>query len=398
MFQVHLWLGVGLGIFVAVVCVSGGIVAFRVEMNRLTTPGTAYVRPLGRRLPLDAMLAAVLKNRPGDTLHNVSMEAGPDVAWNVRTKSPEGHRIHTFVDQYRGVVTGCDDYSSKFLQWMWDLHANLLGGTTGRLVNGWLAITTLVVSISGLVIWWPGRRQLKSGFTYALSAGWKRQNYDLHKVVGFWSFGLLAIVSFTGAYFCFPDAYEAALAKLSHVAHVKAPDLCGEDGPPAKTLMRNRSIPYEEYLRLAERQIPGSKAVFMSFPFYDGMSVGVKLKEPDDWHRVGLSNVYLEPADGKIIYVDRYSENGAATKFLKLMLPFHFGRFGEKLGMGSFGLYAVLVLYTLVGLGVGLLTVSGFLMYWNRYLGKKAKKWRLREPAALSVENPAVSSQVSLRR
>ena len=182
LFQVHLWLGIILGVFIAVVCVSGGIVVFRVEMNRLTTPGTAYVVPEAQRLSLDKMIDAMHKNRPTDALHNVSMEAGPDVAWNFRTSSKEGHRIHNFVDQYRGVVTGVDDYSSKFLQWMWDLHANLLAGRTGRLINGCLALATLIVSLSGLVIWWPGRKQLRSGFTYLFSAGWKRQNYDLHKV------------------------------------------------------------------------------------------------------------------------------------------------------------------------------------------------------------------------
>jgi len=376
LFQVHLWLGVVLGAFIAVVCVSGGIVVFRVEMNRLTTPGTAYVvAPAAHRLSLDQMVAAVLTNRPTDTLHNVSMEAGPDVAWNFRTASKEGHRIHNFVDQYRGVVTGVDDYKSKFLQWMWDLHANLLGGKTGRLINGCLALATLVVSLSGLVIWWPGRKQWRAGFTYLFKGGWKRQNYDLHKIVGFYSFALLAFVSFTGAYFSFPDAFEVAVARLARVTHAGAPDKCGEDGPPAKTLIKDRTIPYEEYLTTAERAMPGYKAVFMSFPFYDGMSVGVKLKGNNDWHRVGLSDVYLEPATGAVISVDAFSENNAATKFLKLMLPFHFGRFGERLGLGAVGLYAVMILYVLVGLAVGVLAVTGLLMYWNRYLSKKVVRW-----------------------
>jgi len=99
MFQVHLWLGIILGVFIAIVCVSGAIVVFRVEMNRSTTPGTAYVVPGANRISLDKMVDSVLKNRPTDTLHNVSMEAGPDVAWNFRTSSKEGHRVHNFVDQ-----------------------------------------------------------------------------------------------------------------------------------------------------------------------------------------------------------------------------------------------------------------------------------------------------------
>ena len=122
-----------------------------------------------------------------------------------------------------------------------------------------------------------------------------------------------------------------------------APDSCGEDGPPAKTLMRDRQVSYEGYIAIAERAMPGYQAVFLSFPSKAGMSVGVKLKGANDWHRVGLSNVYLEPATGQVIAVNSFPENNAATKFLKLMLPFHFGRFGERFGLGSFGLYAVMI-------------------------------------------------------
>jgi uncharacterized iron-regulated membrane protein len=383
LFQIHLWLAVILGTFIAVVCVTGAIVVFRVEMNRLTTPGTAYIRAEPRRLPLDDVLAAVLRHRPADMLHNVSMEAGTDVAWNVRTNSPNRHRIHNFVDQYRGKVVGVDDYGldgkpdvrTKFLQWMWDLHANLLGGKTGRLINGFLALATVALSLSGLVIWWPGRKLLRSGFTYLFGGSWKRQNYDLHKLAGFYCFALLGLISFTGAYFSFPETYRLGVERLSRMAHAGAPDLCGEDGPPARTSMANRKVSYEDYITLAERAMPGYQAVFISFPLKPGKAVGVKMKGHNDWHRIGLSNLYLEPATGEVITRDIFAENTAGTQALKLMLPLHFGRFGERLGLGNVGTYAVMVIYVIVGLAAGVLMVTGYLMYWNRYLSKRVKRW-----------------------
>jgi len=44
-FNVHLWLALLLGPVLAVVCLTGSIVVFRYELNRLTVPGTAYVTP-----------------------------------------------------------------------------------------------------------------------------------------------------------------------------------------------------------------------------------------------------------------------------------------------------------------------------------------------------------------
>ena len=156
MFQVHLWTGLTLGLFVGVVGLSGAIVVFRYELNRMTTPGTAYVRPQAQRLSADELTARVQAHSPANRIIQAAWEAGPDTAWNFRTLSPQGHRVHTFADQYTGVITGQDDYHNKFMQWMFDLHADLLAGNTGRTINGFIALATLILSLAGLVIWWPG--------------------------------------------------------------------------------------------------------------------------------------------------------------------------------------------------------------------------------------------------
>ena len=50
----------------------------------------------------------------------------------------------------------------------------------------------------------------------------------------FYASALLAFISFTGAYFAFPDTYRLATEKLSLVAHAGDPDSCGEDGSTAE--------------------------------------------------------------------------------------------------------------------------------------------------------------------
>lgn len=377
LYQVHLWLGLIAGLVFGVVGLSGAIVVFRVEMNYLTTPGTSSVQPDVRRLPLDDLIGAVLREYPRDRVFNAAFDTGPDTAWNLRTTTAEGHRVHNFVDQYRGVVVGRDDYTNKFLQWLWSLHADLLGGKTGRLVNGIVAIAGMILSLTGLVVWWPGRRTWRTALQYLRSGRWQRQNYDLHKIVGFYSSLLFGFVTFTGAYFVFPDFYKSATSWATRTAHVGEIDPCAFNGPPASTRLAQRRVRYEDYLRMAEAAMPGAQAVYISFPIDSHKAVGVKLKEPNDWHRVGLSNVYLEPADGRVIHVDRFSTNSSATKFIKLMLPLHFGRFGGGFGLGPIAVYAVMVVYVLIGLAPFALSVTGLLMYWNRSL---SKRWKRRFP------------------
>jgi uncharacterized iron-regulated membrane protein len=66
--------------------------------------------------------------------------------------------------------------------------------------------------------------------------------------------------------------------------------------------------------------------------------------------------------------------------FLWLQYPLHFGNFW---GMG------VKLLWLVLSLGVPLLTVSGVLMYWNRYLGKKWALLRASESQFVRVRSQA---------
>ncbi|MEJ0006700.1 MAG: PepSY-associated TM helix domain-containing protein [Steroidobacteraceae bacterium] len=49
LFQVHLWVGIGLGLYIFVVSLSGSLIVFRRELDRTLCPGTLVVTPSGRR-------------------------------------------------------------------------------------------------------------------------------------------------------------------------------------------------------------------------------------------------------------------------------------------------------------------------------------------------------------
>ncbi len=348
----------------AMVALTGSIIMFRYEINRLTVPGTAYVTPQAERLSLDELTGIVRASRPRDKFVQAAWEAGPGSAWNFRTQSPEGHRIHTFIDQYTGRITGQEDYQHKLLQWFYDLHATLLSGNTGRTINGFVALVTAIMAVAGLVLWWPGRGNWRFGFRYLRGARWQRQNYDLHKITGFYSSVALLFIAFTAAYFSFPDLYKRALTAVTGTT-------VSLDPPHAKTRWSNRQVPLEEFLSAAETSQPGAHAISFSFPQKTGEPVTVRLKENRDWHRIGLDFVYLEPSEARVIRSDRFEDQPLATKFALLMSPFHFGRFGGRLG--DFGFYAVMILYTIVGCAPAALFVTGALMYWNRSLSKRRR-------------------------
>jgi uncharacterized iron-regulated membrane protein len=372
MFLIHLWLGLIIGPIVGIVNLTGAVIVFRYEVNRLTTPGTAYVTPLpgATRLTLDDLVARIHTARPGDKLRTVGWEAGPETAWNFRAQSPEGHRIHTFINQFTGEITGRDDYHDQWMQWFYDLHADLLAGDTGEFLNGFVGLATLVFAVTGLIVWWPGVPHWLFGFTYAWRTRWKRQNYDLHKVVGFYSSVAVMVIALSGMTYSFPGLARRVTERITGTPVMT-------DSPKAATAWSNRRVPMEQFIRAAEEIQPGAAAVQLNFPQKAGDPVVVRTKEPHDWHRIGLNYVYLEPADGRVLRSLRYSEANAATRATLFMYPLHFGRFGGHWNSTVF--YGVMVLYVVLGVSPFVLMVTGFLMYWNRSF---VKKWRRIRAAA----------------
>jgi uncharacterized iron-regulated membrane protein len=380
LFQVHLWLALILGPVLTVVCLTGSFVVFRYELNRMTVDGTAYVTPQEKRLTLDELTKRVRQARPNDQLSSASWDAGKDTGFNFWTTTPEGHRLHTFVNPYTGEITGQEDYHDKWIQWFYELHANLLMGPTGMYLNGFVGLAAVVLSITGLVVWWPGLPRWRTGLQYLWGARWQRQNYDWHKLIGFYSSGAVMLIALTGMYFSFPALYKQV---FSGVTGTKV----DTTGPRAKTTMGPGSPTLEEFVRLAEEAQPGAKFVSLSFPKKAGDPVSVRTKEERDWHRIGLNHVYFEPGDGKLIRSARFDEASAASKAVLLMYPLHFGRFG---GLWSpFWFYAVMVLYVVLGLAPPALMVTGSLMYWNRVL---SKKWKKRKAGRVYAEPVASES------
>jgi uncharacterized iron-regulated membrane protein len=92
------------------------------------------------------------------------------------------------------------------VEWIVNLHENLLFGMSGRFVNGIGATCVILLCLTGAVIWWPGI----ADWHRALTVNWKallaRFTWDLHSAIGFWTLLFLLIWGFSGLYFAFPGA------------------------------------------------------------------------------------------------------------------------------------------------------------------------------------------------
>jgi uncharacterized iron-regulated membrane protein len=111
------------------------------------------------------------------------------------------------------VIVYRNELSPRFsIQWLVNLHANLLSGNTGRLVNGIGALCLTMLCLTGAVIWWPGIKNWRRSLTVNWRSRFVRFTWDLHSALGFWTFPFVLMWGTSGIYFSFPDAFNALFA------------------------------------------------------------------------------------------------------------------------------------------------------------------------------------------
>jgi uncharacterized iron-regulated membrane protein len=206
LFQVHLWTGIGVGLYISMASLTGSALVFRRGLNSLLRPATIVLQS-GTRVTEDQLRDAAQQAYPRFQIARISMPAGQDRAAEVFLVRGDVRQTRLF-DPYTAKDLGDADREVPFVLWLIDLHDNLLGGTTGRFVNGLGGFLLALLCMTGVVIWWPGIAAWRRGLTVRRGTSWKRFNFDLHSAVGFWTVVALFMWAVTGAYLGYPEPFQ----------------------------------------------------------------------------------------------------------------------------------------------------------------------------------------------
>jgi len=111
------------------------------------------------------------------------------------------------------------------VEWIVDLHENLLFGTNGRFVNGIGAICLISLCLTGAIIWWPGVGNWRRALTVNWKSPFARLSWDLHSALGFWTILFVLIWAISGVYFAFPQWFNGLFGFLDPSDHFTDPAL-----------------------------------------------------------------------------------------------------------------------------------------------------------------------------
>jgi uncharacterized iron-regulated membrane protein len=207
-FQVHLWSGIATGLYLLLMSVTGSVLVYRNELYRAATREPIISKGSGPILPDEQLTEAAVRLYPGYRVVKLQRAPNKDQAVEVGLRQGDAFKYRLFDPR-----TGTDLGNSvalgiKLTSGLIDLHDNLFAGPTGRKVNGFGAAALLLLTVTGLAIWWPGIRSWRRSLTLPRGLGWKRWIWQLHSMAGFWSLGFIAIFAVSGLYLCMPETVQ----------------------------------------------------------------------------------------------------------------------------------------------------------------------------------------------
>lgn len=352
-FQVHLWVGLAMAVYLVAIALSGSVLVFKDELFRASLPPSHTVATASAAATPTQALQLFHRTEPAARINQLQLPSPVLPAFLFEGMDADGKSTRWLLAAHG---TSLQASPRTWLDWVQDLHYYLLlPKSWGMQVNGVGAGILLVLSGTGLVLWWPGLGKWRRGLRVELRAGWKRINYDLHSALGFWTFAVVLWWALSGVYFGWYGQVTALVGRVSPVVGMRSP--AGRTLPPAPVGVP-RSL--DNILDAGQAASPHGRLWSISNPQLQGKECFLlyDLRAPGDFSHRDI--VRIRAADAQVLSVWHYGEKHSfADWFLWSMHPLHFGTLWGG---------AVKVVWALLGLALAAITATGVLMYWNRFL------------------------------
>jgi len=337
----HLILALAAGAVIAVLGVSGCIMAFEPEIDRLLNSALMTVTPSGPRHSLLEIGDVVRTAYPGERVDGFTVGATSTDADIVSVP-----RAQIYVDPYTLRVLGRRSNGANWLARVHQIHLRLFTTATwGRQVVRWSGVALVLLLGSGLYLWWPAKRvRLTTG------ASPFRTWFDLHNTVGIFSLVFLLLLSVTGV--CI--GFDQVTVPLSYRLTGSTPSR--QVSTRVAVVPTARQISPDRALEIARAALPGT------FPFSVSVvspttAYVVRSRFPEDRTPGGRSVVIIDSYTGRVMFAEgsRTAPGGRRVEILNRAV--HTG--------DIFGLPSKMVM-SLASLMAPVQLVSGLLLWWRR--------------------------------
>ncbi len=362
-YAIHKWSGLIFGLFILMFSVTGTLLIFNDEIDTATNAEMVTVDPASQRLSVDDLVAALVQKYPDASLSSTFLYPGaPDRAPMTQLRQ-EGKNWWVYQNPATGAILGKREPNETLMKQILHIHEHLTLGQTGHAILLVVGLSLIVLVLSGL---WYYRKSLLSVFKIGVrNRNAYLVNSDLHKLTGVLSFLFLLLMGVTGSFMHWEKVER--MFEPQPVAEAKSEVPKAEPIAPDYT-----QLSLAKSLQTAEGTIPNFVPAQIKYPKAADGNVVIAGTRPESNRLLGVytSSVEINPVNKEVIKVEHAEDENFESNAEAFMEQVHFGHFG--------GLF-IQLLYGLGGIGLGTMTVTGFVIWWKKrgFERKKMKTVRM---------------------
>jgi len=374
--QIHLWLGLILGVPLIVIGVTGSVLVYHDELEDLFGPEKRHATVAeGEPHSLADVLAAARRLAPDEMTPlflSVPEEAGAPAV--VRFGRPgqrgPGGGVAVEVDPVSLQAAALEPAGSGgLIRTFHMLHGSLMVREYGRDIVGWLGVVMVALGVSGLVLWWPKPGRWRAAFVVKRGARGLRLHRDLHGVVGIWGLVVFIVVSISGVYLSFPEALGNAVRAVLPARDMRGFATDIRVAPVEGTA----PLDIDAAVALAVAATGDGRMRFVGLPARADQPYRITLARPDDEPGAPAVTAFIDPWAGRIAELRDPRDFTPGETLMAWQRPLHEGG-----GLGSTWRFLVF----LSGLLPLLFAVTGVSMWWLKRRARRRVASRAAGPLA----------------
>jgi uncharacterized iron-regulated membrane protein len=362
--KIHLWLGLASGTIVFIIAITGCFYAFQDEIQNFTED-YRFVEKQNVPFLFPSKLEAIArKELPNKTLHAIQYKGSEKSAEAIFYHYDEKNEANNYykivhINPYSGKVLEINDMYSGFFRWILDGHFYLwLPHEIGQTIIASATLIFVLMIISGFILWFPkNKKAAKQRFWFQWKEGikWKRKNYDLHNITGFYVMSIALIFAITGLVWGFP---WFAYGYYTLIGGEKS--LIYED-PISNQIAKNKvENPLDKTYQLMVKEYPNAVSIEVHPPETktSPIAANANLNEGTYWKTdYRYFNQYtLEEQEVKHIY-GKLENASISDKIMRMNYDIHTG--------AVFGLAGKIFAF-LISLLIASLPITGFMIWYGR--------------------------------
>ncbi|WP_421773764.1 PepSY-associated TM helix domain-containing protein [Gracilimonas sp.] len=360
--KLHLWLGLGSGIIVFVIAITGCLWVFQeevtimiegeriVEAQETSFISAEVAHDIAKTVFPDRVIHGTIFGQKTDQVEVVFYEADPEFYRSV------------FLNPYSGEILDVKNHREGFFWFVLQGHLYLwMPPDIGIQFTKYGTMIFVVLLLTGMILWWPKTKKAfkrSITFNWKEKTKWKKKNYDLHNILGFYSSSLAFLIAYTGLIMAFG---WVAFLTYKALGGDKSPQFITPDNvSEVVEMVDDGEKPINKIVPMLRTKYPNYDTIELHYPENDTSSILVEMSTKEgvyyDTEYLFYDQYTMEELETTSIY-GKTENAGFADRVMRMYYDIHVGAIGGLPGK---------IIAFFISLLTASLPVTGFLFWYGR--------------------------------